>query len=92
MASPMGLYVLQRLNDLIKRSDELGIAPLTTHRGDIAGLLTQLNGITVALLIGQRETIRGSSLASAPYRLMHLNANKADGRYCIELSWLNRLG
>jgi hypothetical protein len=90
--SPMGMYVLQKLNDLIKRSDELGVAPLTTRQGEIAGLLTQLHGLTVALLIGQRETIKGSSLAAAPYRLMYLNANKADGLYSIELSWINRLG
>lgn len=88
--TPMGMYALHKLGDNIATKDRFGVAPLVAKEGKIGGLLTQMHGIMVALLLGKRDDIKGSSLEGAPYRLEKLKANRTNGQYVIQLSWIKR--
>lgn len=88
--TPMGMYVMQKLGDTIQPRGELAVAPLASETKEIGGLMTQIQGFTIVLLLKQAENVKGSSLEHAPYRIEKMNFNQPNGLRVLQLSWFRR--
>lgn len=89
--TPAGMYVIQKLGDMISPRGELAVAPLASDAGEIGGLMTQLHGFMIALLLKEVETIKGSALEGAPYRIEKLFCKQPTGLRTVQLSWVRRI-
>jgi hypothetical protein len=88
--SPMGMYVLVVPGQQFQAKNELRVAPLASTTREIGGLLTVIHGITVALLLDRRESIKDTQLQRALYRIEKFNMNMEHGQQVVQLSWIKR--
>lgn len=84
---PMGLYYLQQTGEQFQASNTLELAPLHSNSGHIGGLVSRLQGVMICLLLDRPESLKGSSLERATYRLTKFHVRWPSGTRLLELSW-----
>jgi hypothetical protein len=89
--SPMGLYVLGVPGQRFRPTNALDVAPLTSATSrEIAGLITNIHSLSVALLLDRKEAIKDTPVQKAPYRIEQFNVNTENGRQIVQMSWIKR--
>jgi hypothetical protein len=89
--TPMGIYFPQKLGANIRIGPEFGLAPLSSEKKEIGGLISSIQGFQVVLVIVPSTVIEGSSLDGVMYRLENLHINLVDGKRSVNLSWTARV-